>query len=192
MDYGTTDDEALIRLVAEKNKEALSELYDRYSRLIYAIAYHFVGNPATAEEITLDVFMRLWNKAELYDPHRASVKTWLTRVARNRAIDEVRRRNVRLDHDSLSLENMLPPARPASSGRSSNPEDVTELALMRRRVREAVDTLPDEQKQALFLAYFRGLTHRGIAEMTGLPLGTVKTRIRLAMNKLRKLLADEQ
>jgi RNA polymerase sigma-70 factor (ECF subfamily) len=187
-DYARQDDEILIRLIAQKRDEALAQLYDRYSRLIFSIALAIVGDPPTAEEITLDVFVRVWQKARSYRADRAKVSTWLTHITRHHAIDVLRRRGAHPERHSLSWDEVAPDvAFPAH-----DPAELVELSLRRERVRAAVAQLPADQKQALALAYFGGYTQRQIAEALNQPLGTVKTRIRLAMQKLRDLLQAEQ
>jgi RNA polymerase sigma-70 factor (ECF subfamily) len=187
LDYSTIDDSALLRFIARADADALSALYDRYHRLVFSIARNAVGDQATAEEITLDVFTQVWQKAGTYRADRAKVSTWLTSITRYRAIDELRRRGSRAEQRSVAWADLPPSAEPTVGG----PETVIELSMQRRRVHTAVAQLPDAQKEALGLAYFRGLSHTEIAASLDLPLGTVKTRIRLAMGKLRQLLADE-
>jgi RNA polymerase sigma-70 factor (ECF subfamily) len=167
--------------------DALSELYDRYHRLVFSLALSTVGDHGTAEEITLDVFARVWEKADTYRPGRAQVNTWLTSIARYRAIDELRRRGARPDQHSVDWAQVPTSDTPQVNG----PEAVTQQALQRKRVRTALAQLPEEQQQVLILAYFRGYTQREIADSLDQPLGTVKTRIRLGMQKLRAALADE-
>lgn len=188
MNYSTLDDGTLIRLVARAHADALSELYERYNRLVFSLALNLVGDHATAEEIALDVFTRIWEKAETYRPEQAKVSTWLTSITRYRAIDVLRRQGSRPERHSLGWSDISPEAMPRVDG----PEGAAELALQRQRVRDAIAELPLDQKQALALAYFRGYTHREIAEILDQPLGTVKTRIRLAMQKLRDMLREEQ
>jgi RNA polymerase sigma-70 factor, ECF subfamily len=174
----------LIQLVALHQQDALGELYDRYGRLLYSIAMLSIGDPATAEEIVQDVFAHVWEKANSYDPAIASVTTWLCSITRHRAIDELRRRNVRPEKDSIDwteTENF-----PMDSQyRFSETEEAVEFAWQQGQVKEAVYSLPPEQRDALALAYFKGYSQSKIAETLGIPLGTVKTRIRLAMQKLR-------
>lgn len=181
------DDPSLMALIAQKNEAALSEIYDRYHRLIMSIAYHVVGDWQTAEEITLDIFTTVWKKAGSYQAERADVRTWLTRITRNRAIDVLRREKSRPHRDSVNLVEAV--AEAVSS--PANPETATDLALQKQRIRTAVATLPEAQKEMLFLAYFRGYSQSELAETLNIPLGTVKTRIRSAMQKLRKLLVEE-
>jgi len=181
------DDPDLIRLILQKNEGALAELYDRYHRLIYSIALNIVGQPEDAEEVTLDIFTRVWEKANTYRSERAKVSTWLTRMARNRSIDILRREEVRPMKHSIGWAEI--PTEPTVD--NDSPETAAHLALQKKRVREAVATLPNNQQQVLALAYFKGFTHSEIAHELNLPLGTVKGRIRSSMQKLRALLQDE-
>jgi RNA polymerase sigma-70 factor (ECF subfamily) len=187
MDYQGLDDATLIGLIASADPDALSTLYDRYSRLVFSLALHTVGDYGSAEEITLDVFTRVWEKARTYQAGQGKVSTWMTSIARHRAIDELRRRGVRPDRQALDWSELAPGDEPAIEG----PELAAEQALQRRRVRAALAQLPVEQRQALAMAYLEGYTHQEIAAALGQPLGTVKTRIRSAMQKLRTLLPDE-
>jgi RNA polymerase sigma-70 factor (ECF subfamily) len=188
VDYTALDDNTLIRLIVRADADALSELYDRYNRLVFSLAVATVGDDATAEEIVLDVFTRIWEKAATYRGEQARVSSWLSSITRYRAIDELRRRGARPQLESLDLAE-------TSAGtlrRVNGPEVVTELRLQRQRVHAALAELPEEQKQVLLLAYFQGYTHREIAETLDQPLGTVKTRIRLGMQKLREMLHEER
>ncbi len=187
MDYSKLDDVALIGLIEREHTEALSVLYDRYSRLVFSLAMHLLGDQATAEEVTLDVFTRVWEKAGMYRADKAKVSTWLASIARYHAIDILRRQGSRPEQNSVALTEVTADALLSADG----PEEATELTLQRQRVRAAITGLPADQQQVLSLAYFSGLTHREIAEKLGEPLGTVKTRIRLAMQKLRQALQDE-
>ncbi len=188
MDYSTLDDKTLVKLAARDHQDALGELYERYSRLVFSLALNMVGDHATAEEVTLDVFTRVWEKANTYRPDQAKVSTWLTSITRYRSIDVLRRRGSRPKQQSLDWAKVSPDHAPGVE----DPEEAAELALQRQRVRAAIAALPPDQKQALALAYFKGYTHREIAAILDQPLGTVKTRIRLAMQKLREMLIDEQ
>jgi RNA polymerase sigma-70 factor (ECF subfamily) len=181
------DDVTLISLIAHGRTDALDELYNRYSRLVFSIAFTLVNDRATAGEITLDVFTHVWQRAETYRAERARVRTWLAAISRNRAIDILRKQNVRPDYsNSVSWDTLFPP--PAIY----DLEDEVDLSLQRERIRAAVAQLPAEQQQVLALAYFKGYTQQQIAETLGQPLGTIKTRIRLAMQKLRQILQEER
>jgi len=183
-DYSGYADDILIRLIALGQNEALDELYERYHRLVYGVALHMLGQerPA-AEEVTLDVFVNVWKQAKSYRPDRARVSTWLASITRYRSIDRLRRRKVRPE-GHLAAWDVLE----TSAAEGPGPEISTELALQREQVRGALSTLPPEQRQALALAYYGGYTQSEIASALDLPLGTVKTRIRLGMAKLRDLL----
>ena len=188
MDYSTLTDETLIRLIARTQPDALSALYDRYNRLVFSLALNVVGDRATAEEITLDVFTRIWEKAATYQADQARVNTWLTRITRNRSIDILRKRSSRPEQHTVAWADLSNGAIPNGG---PNPEEFAELALQQARVRTAIAQLPVEQQQALALAYFKGYSHRQIAELLDQPLGTIKTRLRLALQKLRHMLGDE-
>jgi RNA polymerase sigma-70 factor (ECF subfamily) len=187
VNYPNLDDVELMALIARAHPDALGELYDRYHRLVFSLALNVVADYATAEEITLDVFTRLWEKAETYRPDQAKVTTWLFSMTRHRSIDMLRQRQARPERNTLSWADLSTTTNPGLN----SPEEVVELTSRRERVRAAVAQLPTDQKQVLTLAYFRGYTHRQIAEMLQQPLGTVKTRLRSAMQKLRQILQDE-
>jgi RNA polymerase sigma-70 factor (ECF subfamily) len=187
-DYAAYGDETLIRLIAQSHEQALAQLYDRYNRLIFSLALAIVNDRGTAEEITLDVFLRVWQKASTYRAEQAKVTTWLTHIARHHSIDVLRRRAARLDQSALHWEDAI------SNIESSqpDPQESAELSLRRERIQTALAQLPDEQKQALILAYFGGYTQSQIAELLRQPLGTIKTRLRLAMHKLREFLNNDE
>jgi len=187
-DYARYDDERLISLIAQLQTEALDQLYERYNRPIFSLALMIVGDRATAEEITLDVFMRVWQKAGSYRADQAKVSTWLTHIARHHAIDVLRRRAVRPDQYAVSLDEITP----GVPFPAQDPEELAEQSLRRERILAAIARLPADQKQALTLAYFGGYTQTQIAEALKQPLGTIKTRIKLAMQRLRDFLRDEQ
>lgn len=187
-DYAKIDDERLIVLILQSQEQALAQLYDRYHRLIFSLALAIVNDRATAEEITLDVFMRVWQKAGTYRADQAKVSTWLTHIARHHAIDVLRRRAARVDQFAVHWED----AGPHSESSAPDPQESVELSLRRERIHAALDQLPPEQREALHLAYFGGYTQSQIAVVLKQPLGTIKTRLRLAMQKLREFLHEEQ
>jgi RNA polymerase sigma-70 factor (ECF subfamily) len=187
VDYTTLDDAALIRLLAYNRSEALGELYNRYARLVFSVALNAIGDSATAEEITQDVFTRAWEKAKTYDVEISKVSTWLISITRNRSIDEMRRGRIRPERYSVSWAEVQDDPADENAG----PEEKSELGWQQATVRAAVASLPFDQQQALALAYFKGFSHSEIAETLGEPLGTVKTRIRLGMQKLREILSDK-
>ncbi len=184
VDLLTSEDQVLLSQIVDQRADALGILYDRYGRLLYSIAYHLVGNQQSAEEITLDVFRRVWEKADSYKADRASVRTWLTSMARNRSIDILRREGVRPEHNSISWTELN--FEPSADGRS--PETAVSQQMQRQKVHAALSRLPQEQQDVLVMAYFRGYSHSQIADQLEMPLGTVKTRIRLGMQKLRHML----
>ena len=181
------DDEELIRQISRSQPEAVRLLYRRYGRMVYSVALRAVGDPSVAEEITQDVFLRIWEKAESYRPDKAKLVTWIARIARNRAIDVYRQRKSRDDRASAGWEEL----KQAATAPAPHPGERMEMERLQGRVREAVASLPADQRTALALAFFRGRTHKEIAEELGEPLGTVKTRIRAAMQKLRSLLGAD-
>jgi RNA polymerase sigma-70 factor (ECF subfamily) len=181
------DDASLIKLIAQAQMDAFSELYDRYNRLVFSVAYAIVGDRAIAEEVTLDVFVHVWQRANTYRPERAKVSTWLVAATRHQAIDILRWKKSRPDADGLDWDETS-----LANGHSlHDPQEHVELSLQRERVQEALARLPTEQRQALALAYFRGYSHMQIAEALKQPLGTIKTRIRMAMQKLRQMLQED-
>lgn len=188
VDYAKHTDEALIRLIVQSQEPALAQLYDRYHRLVFSLALAVVNDRDTAEEITLDVFMRVWQKAATYRADQAKVSTWLTHIARHHAIDVLRRRAARVDQSAVHWEEAFFNVESSQPG----PQESVELSLRRERIHAALDQLPVEQKQALVLAYFGGYTQSQIAEILAQPLGTIKTRLRLAMQKVREFLNEEQ
>jgi RNA polymerase sigma-70 factor, ECF subfamily len=188
VNFTELNDQELIEMIMAGRTDALSELYDRYSKLVFSIAYRIVGDPATAEDITIDVFERVWERASLYRAGLASVSTWLSSMAHNRGIDLLRRAHSR-PTEVVPTDGEL--ELPADSQEDDSPEGLTEIALERQRVRAALEALPAEQRAVLVLAYFEGLTQREIVDRLGEPLGTVKTRLRLGMQKLRKILNQD-
>jgi RNA polymerase sigma-70 factor, ECF subfamily len=181
------DDPALIDLIAQQSESGLAALYDRYHRLVFSIALSIIGRVEDAEEITLDVFTRIWQHAGTYRSDRAAVRTWLSHLARNRAIDVLRREAVRPMRHSVGWAEAG--GEPIADGPA--PEAAVQLAMLQRRVRQAVCALPENQQEVLALAFFKGYSHTEIAGALDLPLGTVKGRIRAGMQSLRAHLADE-
>lgn len=187
MESGRLDDESLLRLIANAHEEALGELYDRYGRLVYSVAYRATADPHLAEEITQDTFLRVWQRAESFDSRSGKVASWLASIARHRAIDLYRRNRARRA-GFIDASEDLSDFDFEWRDESQNIERDVEISQSRARVQWALSQLPEEQRQALALAYFRGMTQEQIAQALALPLGTVKTRIRLGMQKLRQLL----
>ena len=186
MKTGDAGDEELIDRMAHRDAEAVRVLYQRYGRMVYGLAVQVTGDAAAAEEVCQDVFMRVWEKSGTYRADRGTVVTWLARITRNRAIDVLRSQRSR----GISLPASEDEAAGLPGTDREDPGDLLWQSFRERDVREAVAALPPDQRHALSLAFFKGLTHREIAEALGEPLGTVKTRIRDAMVKLRSTLGS--
>lgn len=187
MDYATLRDEQLMDRLAGRDLIAFEALYDRYGDLVYSVSLRIVGDSYIAEDVTQDVFLRVWRRPDQFDLSRGKFVTWLLSVARNRSIDQRRSHSRRLRHEALPAteedEDVLP-----SDNARDDPALATVLAEERAAVRAALTTLPPEQRLAIQLAYFGGMTQQEIANMLGQPLGTVKTRMRLGMQKMRNAL----
>jgi RNA polymerase sigma-70 factor (ECF subfamily) len=182
-------DAELIGLVANGEARALEVLYDRYSRVVYSFALRIVGDPQLAEEILQEVFFRVWQQGSGFQSNRGSLITWLLSITHNLAIDEVRKRNRRPQKaDSEDPELVLG----AMADESTDIEQEVWLSGVRMAIVEALNRVPKEQRDVIELAYFRGLTQREIAETLGQPLGTVKTRMRLGLQKLREQLGNSE
>ena len=162
--------------------ESLALLYDETSSLLFGLAVRVLSDPADAEEIVSDVYQQVWRTAQGFDPTRGSVLAWLTMLTRSRSIDRLRSAGSRRSKETSFDANIdFPSSSPA-------PESQSIFAQERKLVRQALDTLVPEQREAIELAFFRGLTHVEVAEALGTPLGTIKTRIRGGMIKLREAL----
>jgi RNA polymerase sigma-70 factor (ECF subfamily) len=183
-------DESLVTRMAAHDQEALSSLYDRHRRVIYALALRVLRDAAEAEEVLTDVFLQAWRHAPGYDRSRGSVPAWLINLCRSRAIDRLRARGRReAAHSALAREDQGRAAAPSKAG--DGPEEEADLALKRRRIEAALGALSASQRQAIELAYYGGLSHTEIAERLGEPLGTVKTRIRQGLLTLRESLGAQ-
>lgn len=179
-----TPDVALVRAMAAGDERALGVLYDRWQPLLYSLVLHVVGDPGDAEEVLEDALWQAWRQAGSYTESRGSVRTWLATIARSRALDRVRvRRAARRD---VSIDDA--PAAAELAIDTDGPAEAAEAADLRTRVRMALSSLPPDQRETVELAYFGGLSQTEIAAATGQPLGTVKTRARLALQKLRTAL----
>jgi RNA polymerase sigma-70 factor, ECF subfamily len=182
-----SDDELMAGL-AVGDLTALEALYDRYGSLVFSVGLRVLLDRQLAEDVTQEVFLRLWRRPWAYNPDRGRFISWLMSVSRNRAIDERRRLNRR--HVAEDRGDDTAPELP-DLGRLRDPLTLAVLADQRREVLAALDQLPAAQREVLELAYFAGLTQTEIAARTGEALGTVKTRVRLGMQKLRGLLSNE-
>jgi RNA polymerase sigma-70 factor (ECF subfamily) len=186
-----TEDErswcALVAQIAKGNQDALTELYDSTNRMVYGLALRILGNSSSAEEVLFDVYVQVWRTAKSFDPSRGKVTSWLVSMARSRAIDALRSRQGRRANLARSLDDISD-----LQDLRGGPEEHSVLRSRAQVVQKSLAELPEDQRNAIELAYFSGLTHGEIAARTGLPLGTVKTRIRSGMLRLRELLAPYQ
>jgi RNA polymerase sigma-70 factor (ECF subfamily) len=169
---------SLIARSADGDESALAALYDATAGLVNGLAFRILGDATAAEEVTGDVYLQVWRQAGRYDPARGAPLAWLLMLTRTRAIDRLRARRAA----SVVPERIAPPVAP------SGPEDEASVSERRRLVQGALGRLPPEQRQVIELAYFGGLSQSEIAATVGQPLGTVKTRIRLGMLRLRHTL----
>ncbi len=171
---------AFVEGAARGDQNSLSRLYDASSRLVYGIALRILGDPADAEEVTLDVFSQVWRSAKDYSRDKGTVSSWLIMMARSRALDRARSRGRRQGRET-AIDASVDAVESAAG-----PEEATFLRLSAVRVRGAISALAPEQRELIELSFFSGLTHTELAERMGQPLGTVKTRIRAGMTKLRE------
>ncbi|HEX2468530.1 MAG TPA: sigma-70 family RNA polymerase sigma factor [Solirubrobacterales bacterium] len=178
-------DEDLVTLVERKNADAFEVLYDRHGSAAYSLAHRIVGDRSVAEDVTQEAFLSLWRSGARYDSARGSVRSWTLGIVRNRAIDALRRASGPAPKLDLDDEAVLD----AQAG-----AELTDAEAIRRetsrRLRGVLNELPREQSEVIGLAYFGGFTHSEIAEMLGMPLGTVKGRMRLGLEKIRAGLAE--
>ena len=177
------DDESLLRRIQRRDETALEELYDRQSTAVYSLALRIVGDRAAAEDVLSDVFWRVWRRAETFDPRRGRLTAWLLTITRRRALDELRMgaRRERRERSPDAIAEV-------PQERAPSPEGEALAGEVQRHVREALSALPPEQRGPIELAYFEGLTHVEIADRLQEPLGTIKTRIRAGMQRLRESL----
>jgi RNA polymerase sigma-70 factor (ECF subfamily) len=168
------DDAALLALVQKGDESAMASLFDRYSKIVYSVALRVLRDPASAEDVLQEVFMQIWRNPNGFIATRGSLGGWLAVVARNRSIDALRRKRPSEQVDDMALAS------------NYNLADEAERNSLMEKARGVIRQLPMEQRKTLEMAFFDGLTHSEIAEMTGDPLGTVKTRIRSALTSLRK------
>jgi RNA polymerase sigma-70 factor (ECF subfamily) len=168
------DEAALIARIRAGDENAMADLYDRYSGIVYGVALRVLGNTSAAEDVLQEVFLQLWRNPQAFDADRGKLAPWLAVITRNRAIDLLRKRPMEDDIAEL----------PISTG--VNLEDEASQHLAISKVRGVLGQLPVDQRRLLEMAFFEGLTHTEIASKTGEPLGTVKTRIRSGLLALRK------
>jgi RNA polymerase sigma-70 factor (ECF subfamily) len=167
-------DATLLSAVRSGDEHAMAQLYERYSSIVYSVALRVLGDTGAAEDILQEVFMQLWRSPDAFDPSRGSLPGWLAVIARNRAIDSLRRRRPETDITEIVV--------------SIDPDLANEAEWSRvlEKIRSTLTSMPSPQRSALEMAFFDGLTHTEIAAKTGEPLGTIKTRIRSGLMTLRK------
>jgi RNA polymerase sigma-70 factor (ECF subfamily) len=170
----TKDDASLLALVQAGDERAMASIFDRYSKVVYSVALRVLSDPAAAEDVLQEVFMQIWRNPDSFTASKGSLGGWLAIVSRNRSIDTLRRKRPSTSLDDVVLAS------------SCNIANEAERNSLMDHARGVILQLPREQRKTLEMAFFDGLTHSEIAEMTGDPLGTVKTRIRSALLTLRK------
>jgi len=178
-----TADLALLQRIAARDDAAVAEFYDRHSRLTFAIIRRILQSPSDAEEVLQETFVRVWSRADTYDPRLGSPAAWVVRIARNRAIDRLRARQARADVNAPvpAAAEAAPPEPPTRE----TPETMLQNAFAAMAVRGAVAELPAPQRTLIEAAFFEGYTHQELSARFGVPLGTVKTRIRNGLVSLR-------
>lgn len=178
------DDEMLLQLISAHDESALSSLYERYARLLYSIALRITNDRTAAEEVLQDVFHSVWQRATTFRPNAGSVSSWLSGIARNRAIDELRSRWHRTREWETPFDHLPELHLPDLSGAVER--GLEQLAVLRTDLRNALSALPNLQRQAIEMAYYGGLSSTEIAAQLDEPVGTIKGRLRLGMEKLRE------
>ncbi len=181
LSYDDLRDEQLITLIANGEKDALEVFYNRYARPVFSLARYMLRDPSLAEEATQDVFLNLWLKAASYNPERGAPKSWFMSVAHHRIVDVIKSRNRRLQSSNSAPHELLD-LHPTTG---DSTEDAAHRNIARDEILEVLGRLPEEQRRVLVMAYFEGYSQSEIASRLGEPLGTVKTRARLGIQKLR-------
>jgi RNA polymerase sigma factor (sigma-70 family) len=179
--FAHLSDEAVVALVARSDQDALGELYDRFGRVAYGLAYRVLRDRSLAEDAVQEGFMTAWRTADRFMPERAKASTWLLTLVHRRSVDLVRRENRRR---AEPLDEAYDPPADASA------EHDAWLRFERERVQEALRRLPDQQREAIELAYYGGFTQTELAERLGQPVGTIKSRMFTGLARLRELLAE--
>jgi RNA polymerase sigma-70 factor (ECF subfamily) len=184
MDAGELEDSFLVGRISGGDQEAFARFFDLHAAAVLGVALRIVGTRGEAEEVLQEVFLQVWRQADRYEPDRSTPRGWLLLLARSRALDRLRRRDARGRHEQEAGAD-------ASFVRLESPLGTERLEAAERRdqVQSALNLLSQEQRRCIELAFFEGLTHTQIAERLAAPLGTVKSRILLGMNKLRQALS---
>jgi RNA polymerase sigma-70 factor (ECF subfamily) len=181
------DDGTLLARIAQQDRTALAQLYDRYAKIVYSLAFRSLRSVEESEEVVLDIFAQVWRIAARYDSKKSRVDAWLFVLARSRIVDKLRK--IQRTKPSFSVMSQISQIQNPSA--SVDPIEELVLSERRDRVLSALKLLPEEQRLVIELAYYRDLTHTQISAETGISLGTVKTRIRLGLSKLKTALAVE-
>ncbi len=184
MDYSALTDEQVVERLVAGESWAMAVLYDRYARLVFSLALRILNDRGASEEVVQEVFVKVWRRAGDYDPGRGKFSSWLGGIAHHHAIDELRRRRAR----PAAADDESAVADVAADG--PLPFEAAVQSIEQQRIFHALECIPVEQRRPIELAYFEGYTQQEIAEKLGEPLGTIKTRMRLGMIKLRGLLQD--
>jgi RNA polymerase sigma-70 factor (ECF subfamily) len=186
MSYEEYDDKQILELIATRDRGALDDLYRRYSNTVFSLSMHMLRERGAAEEVTQDVFFNVWRRAGSYYASRGTVTAWLFSIAHHRAIDELRKRR----RDQTHVQHGVDLSNRPSNG-DGDPVEYAKLQFEQSYLKAALSNLRPEQREVVVLAYFGGLTHSEISKSLGQPLGTVKTRMRLAIKKLKEILEPQ-
>ena len=188
MSYEHLEDEQLVSLIVQQDQGGLGALYDRYGKAVFGLAYNLLGDAGQTEEVVQEVFLRVWLRASTYRPERGRLQTWIMSMAHHRAIDELRKRRRQRDILETEARLILMDSRAQEDTAAKEAEQREESGI----VRKALESLPEEQRQVIRMSYYEGYSQSEIAELLQHPLGTVKTRMRLGMQKLKTALASFQ
>jgi RNA polymerase sigma-70 factor (ECF subfamily) len=175
------DDASILRAIQRGEQDAVASLYDRYGGIAYGLAFRITNDATLAEDVVQDAFVSVWKQAARFDPARGQVRSWLLTIVHHRAVDTVRRRTNR-------PERAMPDGAEDFLAAEGRPEDLAETIMDAAAVREAVQRIPEDQRRTVEMAYFMGLTHVEIAAEMDVPLGTVKSRLRIGLEKMREYL----
>lgn len=186
MDYSALGDDEILAKLREGESWAMAVLYDRYARLVFSLALHILNDRPAAEEVVQEVFVKVWRRAGDYSSERGKLSAWIGSIAHHQAIDDLRRRRVRpsATEDEEATRDLVDDA--------PVPFERAVQSIEHQQIAEALQCIPPEQRQPIELAYFEGLTQQEIAAKLDQPLGTIKTRMRLGMQKLKTLLEDKR
>ncbi len=186
MSYEDLDDSQLLSMIQQQDRGALEALYDKYGGAVYSLAMRMLSDSGAAQEVAQDTFFNVWRRASSYHSQRGKVTSWLFSIAHHRTIDELRRRR----RDQSRVQHGVDLTNKASDG-ADDPVAYATAQYERSQLKDALHTLRVEQREVVVLAYFGGLTHSEIAKHLDQPLGTVKTRMRLGLRKMREALGPQ-